>query len=77
MVQVIVTEKADRDLGRIIVQLAAEAGERTAQKYDNDFDALYSRLGVFPDSGAPRPWLRPNVRIAAITPFIAIYEHTR
>ena len=74
MARVIVTERAKRDLRYILSDLSEKAGHRVAERYAADFKAAYRRLADFPSSGAPRPGLGPNTRIAIVSPYIVIYD---
>jgi toxin ParE1/3/4 len=75
MPRIIVTFSASRDQAKILDDLNAKAGKRTAAKYRLLFGRLYDRLGDHPDMGPLRPALGPLVRIGIVTPYIVIYEH--
>jgi len=77
MSRVIIALSADADTDVILGDLAREAGERTAAKYDILFDGLYDRLADHPEIGAPRPALGRNIRIGIVTPYIVIYRHSK
>ena len=77
MARVIIASGADADTDGILADLAREAGERTAVKYDRLFDGLYERLADHPAIGAPRSALGQNIRIGIVTPYIVIYRHTK
>ncbi len=74
MARVIVSNNAKRDLRRILSDLAKRAGYRVAERYGAEFKATYRRLSDFPDSGPPRPALRPKTRIALVLPYIVVYD---
>jgi len=38
-------------------------------------EALYDRLAVHPDSGAPRPAYGQHVRIGLVWPYVVVYRH--
>lgn len=75
MARVVITSPADADAAHIIAGLGAKAGAGVAARYDADFDKLYERLAVHPESGAPRPTLGRRVRICVVSPYVVIYEH--
>jgi len=75
MARVIVTERAKRDLRRILSDLDERAGYGVAARYAADFKTAYRRLVSFPASGPTRPALGPKTRIAIVLPYIVIYEH--
>lgn len=75
MASVVLTSLADADIAHIIGDLDRLAGASVAERYDANFDMLYRRLERHPDSGAPRPKLGAHVRIAAVSPYVVIYEH--
>ena len=74
MARIVITASADADTAFILGDLAAKAGADVAARYDADFDALYRRLGRFPESGAPRPALGRLVRIGIVSPYNIIHE---
>ena len=73
--RIIVTEAANADTDEIQTWLAAAAGIVVALRYTAKFIALYDRISVWPDSGAPRPRLGQGIRIGIVTPYIVIYRH--
>jgi plasmid stabilization system protein ParE len=75
MARVIVTERAKRDLRRILSDLNERAGYRIAERYAADFRAAYRRLADAPAAGPPRATLGPKTRIAIVLPYIVIYDH--
>ena len=75
MAQVIVTERAKRDVRRILSDLNERAGYGVAARYAADFKATYRRLADVPAGGSPRPALGPDSRIAIVLPYIVIYDH--
>jgi len=74
MARIVVSLLAQADTAAIVADLAANAGRRVAAEYVKSFEALYARLAIHPDSGAPRPAIGSHVRIGIVTPYIAIYE---
>ena len=65
-------------MAEIIVFLAARAGragQGIAARYVAAFDGLYDRLAMHHASGPARAALGPNIRIAIVSPYIAIHEH--
>ena len=73
MAKLIVSLLAQLDEAYIARNLGREAGQRTAAKYVALFAGLYGRLGDYPESGAPRPSLGPNVRIGFVSPYTVPY----
>jgi plasmid stabilization system protein ParE len=55
MARLIISLLAQSDTAYILSDLAGKAGYAVAAKYAADFESLYERLAVFPDSGHPRP----------------------
>ena len=76
MARVVFTESADADSAAIYEDLNIAAGKRTAQKYRGLFKRLYEHLSAFPESGAPRPKLGPNIRTGVVAPYIVIYRRS-
>ena len=75
MTRVVLTASADTDTASIISDLAAKAGANVADRYNAEFDALYRRLELFPESGSPRTALGRLVRIAIVAPYAIIHEY--
>ena len=75
--RIVVAASADADTEGILTYLAAEAGWRTAAKYDALFERLHDRLAVHPGIGASRPALGRDIRIGIVSPYIVIYRHTQ
>ncbi len=75
MARVIVTERAKRDLRRILSELNERAGYSVAARYAADFKATYRRLVNVPAGGPPRPALGPKSQIAIVLPYVVIYDH--
>ena len=76
MTQLIFTESASDDQSSILNDLNKKAGVLTAFKFQSLFRSLYDRLVDYPDSGAPRPALGPDIRIGIVSPQIIIYSHS-
>jgi toxin ParE1/3/4 len=76
MARVVIASTADADTAGILLDLAAKAGHRVAQKYDGLFERLYDRLEDHPASGAPRPAIAPDIRIGIVSPYTVIYRHS-
>ena len=76
MARVVLTDSADANSTVIYDDLNVAAGKRTAQKYRGLFKRLYEHLAAFPDSGAPRPKIGPDIRIGVVAPYIIIYRHS-
>jgi toxin ParE1/3/4 len=73
--RVIISPEADADSGAILSDLAAQAGPRVADRYEADFDAVYERLAVFPQLGAPRARLSKDLRMCIVLPYLIFYEY--
>lgn len=52
MARLVLAAAADADVQKILYDLYEKAGARVAERYDADFDAIYSRLELLPDMGA-------------------------
>ena len=55
--------------------LADNAGPQVAARYRRNIDALYDRLVMFPQSGAPRPSLGRYTRLGVVEPYVIIYDY--
>jgi toxin ParE1/3/4 len=73
--RVVFTDSADLDSSFIYAGLHGKAGMSTVVKYRALFRKLYKQLADFPDSGAPRPKLGPEIRIGIVSPYIVIYRY--
>jgi toxin ParE1/3/4 len=74
MVRVVVSGTAQADIDAIVAYLVENAGPQVADRYLDEFDAIYDRIGEFPDIGPPRPSLGREVRIALLHPYVMIYR---
>jgi toxin ParE1/3/4 len=74
MARVVVTLSADADIAAIQKDLAKSAGIGVATKYTAAFERVYDRLAEHPGSGAPRPALGRDIRIAVVLPYVLIYR---
>jgi plasmid stabilization system protein ParE len=77
MTRLVVTGDAEADTNDILAYLAQEAGAGVALEYGRRFRATIERLLDLPQSGAPRPRLGSETRIAIVAPYILIYDYTR
>ena len=75
MAHIVITAPADADSAYIINDLDEKAGWTVADRYEADFDKIYDRLEMFPQSGAPRPALGRHVRICVVSPYVILYEY--
>jgi toxin ParE1/3/4 len=75
MARVVVSTVAQADTAAILRDLATKAGRDVAADYAASLEALYDRLAVHPDSGAPRPAYGRHVRIGLVWPYIVAYRH--
>jgi toxin ParE1/3/4 len=73
--RVVFTDSGDSDSSFIYADLHGKAGKPTVVKYRALFRRLYERLTDFPESGAPRPKLGPDIRIGIVSPYIVIYRY--
>jgi toxin ParE1/3/4 len=76
MTRLVVTAEADSDASDILDYLRREAGARVAADYGRRFGLTLERLVDLPQTGAPRPALGPNARIAIVSPYLLIYDYT-
>jgi toxin ParE1/3/4 len=77
MTRLVVTADADADTSEILDYLAHEAGRRVADDYGRRFQRTIARLTQMPATGAPRPALGPNTRVAIVYPYLLIFDYTR
>jgi toxin ParE1/3/4 len=75
MTRLVVSTDADADFTEIVDYLQREAGPRVAADYARHLNRTLQRLIEFPQSGAPRPALGGNARIAIVSPYVLIYEY--
>jgi toxin ParE1/3/4 len=75
MARVVVATVAQADTAIILRDLATKAGLGVAADYAESLEALYARLAVHPDSGAPRPKYGRYVRIGVVWPYVVAYRH--
>lgn len=76
MTRLIVTRDAETDRDVILDYLEREAGVQTAAAYAERFAESIERLIDFPGSGAPRPALGAETRIAIVYPYLLIYDYS-
>ncbi len=74
-VRVVVTAPADADMANILADLAGEAGFLAASKYNLMFERLDDRLAGHPESCSARPKLGAHIRVAAVFPYLVMYQH--
>ena len=75
MTRLVVTVDAESDISIILTHLEREAGLRTAESYGHRFRDTIIRLVAFPESGAPRPALGEQARIAIVYPYVLFYDY--
>jgi toxin ParE1/3/4 len=75
MTRLVVTADAEADTTDILDHLEREAGRRISEQYGRRFYRTIERLVDVPQSGAPRPALEPDIRIAIVSPYVLIYEY--
>jgi toxin ParE1/3/4 len=76
MTRLVVTSDAEADTTDILAYLAQEAGARVATEFGRRFRVTVENLLNFPQSGAPRPRLGSETRIAIVAPYVLIYDYT-
>ena len=76
MTRLIVTRDAETDRDVILDYLEREASVQTAAAYAERFAESIERLIDFPGSGAPRPALGAETRIAIVYPYLLIYDYS-
>jgi toxin ParE1/3/4 len=77
MARLVVAPRLRSDTETILNYLEKVAGLRVAARYGGRFEETIARLTSFPESGAPRPVLGVNTRIAIVQPYLLIYDFTR
>jgi len=77
MTRLVVTTDAEGDTHDILAYLEQHAGAGVAADYGSRFSRTIERLVGMPETGAPRPSLGSNTRIAVVFPFVLIYDYTR
>jgi len=76
MTRLVTAPRFRSDTNTILNYLEEVAGPRVAARYGSRFDETIVRLARFPESGAPRPELGVNTRIAIVQPYLLIYDFT-
>jgi len=76
MTRLVTAPRFRLDTNTILNYLEEVAGPRVAARYSGRFEETIVRLTYFPESGAPRPALGPNTRIAIVQPYLLIYDFT-
>ena len=71
----IVSAQAALDSAAIVAMLTDKAGAAIAIRYRRDFEDLFERLAMFPKSGAKRPRLGRDARIAVVVPYVVVYDY--
>ena len=77
MTELVVTADAEADFDHILAYLQREASAQVADDYDQRLRSTIERLVDMPETGAPRPRLGRNVRIAIVLPYLVIYNYMR
>jgi toxin ParE1/3/4 len=75
MTRLVVSRDAESDMASILTYLEQEANAVVAEDFGRDVRHALLRLIQFPDSGAPRPELGPDARVAVVYPYLLIYDH--
>jgi plasmid stabilization system protein ParE len=76
MTRLVVTAIADGDAANILSYLAQEAGLSVTEDYSRRIRRSIERLVQIPESGAPRPGLGADARIAIVAPS-PLYDYSR
>ena len=77
MTRLVVTADAETDTVEILAYLTTEAGPLVAADYGDRFHVTIRRMVDLPESGAPRPRLGANARIAVVAPYVLIFDYAR
>ena len=77
MSRVVVTADADADTNEILRYLEREAGPVVAREYGRRFRVAIERIVALLESGALRPVLGPNARVAIVFPYVLLYDYMR
>jgi plasmid stabilization system protein ParE len=77
MTRLVVSADAEADTRDVLAYLERQAGPTVAADYGRRFGWTIERLVSMPETGAPRPSLGPNTRLAVVFPYILIYDYTR
>jgi plasmid stabilization system protein ParE len=72
MTRLVVTADAEADTNDILTYLEEKAGPLVAARCGHRFLVTLQRVVEMPESGAPRPALGPNIRIAIVYPYLLI-----
>jgi len=75
MTSVVVSRRADAYVDAMLEHLADLAGPAVARRYNQELNAIFERLAMFPESGAQRRSLGPHARIAVVAPYVVIYDY--
>ena len=75
MTRLVTTKEAEADVEDILRHLERVAGPKVAADYGSSFSETMKRLLLWPESGAKRPMLGPNVRIAVVAPYNLIHDY--
>jgi toxin ParE1/3/4 len=76
MTRLVIAPRFRSDTNAILNYLEGVAGPRVAARYSSRFEQAIVRLTRFPESGAPRPALGVNTRVAIVQPYLLIYDFT-
>lgn len=75
MTRLVVSADAEADTVDILAYLTTEAGPLVAAHYGDGFRKTIERMVELPASGAPRPSLGPDTRIAVVAPYVLIFDY--
>jgi toxin ParE1/3/4 len=75
MTTLVVSADAEADTIDILAYLTTEAGPLIAAEYGDRFHTTIERMVELPESGAPRPHLGSNTRIAVVAPYVLIFDY--
>ena len=78
--QIVFLEQRDPGLHEALQEITSYvtlvASFAIAERFNADLKRVLDRLAVHPGSGAPRPRLGWDIRIAIVTPYVFVYRHT-
>jgi toxin ParE1/3/4 len=73
--RLVVSRNAENDMASILTDLEQEANAVVAEEFGCYVRRALLRLIQFPNSGAPRPEVGRDARVAVVYPYLLIYDH--
>src|SRR5438874_1640804 len=74
MARLIVSERARRDIRRIIDYLETYAGRLVALRFALEFESAFDRIADLPEIGSPRVEFGVNTRLWIVNPYLVFYD---